>query len=918
MAKLLLPGDWSHIAPGTGLNSINPNDFEGRLYRIANIDSAGVPSVFAHPYGFSKALGTSPPNAHAMKQFSILVRAIFLGIVDLKPYKLSIGNKLARDLQSFESRLGMMFILRWMNKTIGGVYHECFSFPGARFVKASEYESKYQPSGAHPDEDYKGITLQNLEKEVNDCTGIYGPDLVKALFKRWIEKIIQGLNRPVDQQGWPIWLQRLLDVSNNEWRTDLEAPEGSLNNFTEMTHEVQLRHMKTINLVSVRKITKHIFCKKIVEFETGEKPDIPIKAQYLPLLDIAETKFTGDSYSVKLNGWPHAFEWNPLKFIKGHQTQSLRASILYWPNFKAANWMVNYLFFVPSTVFSAYRPKLKLLSESYEALGELTGTDGCKTDRPVEFIEVILDAEPCGVFKDNRKMVGNGQTAVTLSIDFGTTHTSLGTKDANTGQYQLFNFEDMTHDRLGMRYFKDSSDDEIQNVRKSCFWFPCGSFSGGLTVLPSELVFKAPTLLPQGDEVLKDPIKNFMIPHPLIDRDLLHQITIDNFKWKDREPFTQEELIRTYLKIVLHMALGVLRRRDLCLNVALVPTYPLAFGREMHDSYKELLLGGNGNGLLSEVEKETGVKLSLAIVNSGRGLQELVTESHAAKEFCAGAEGRAEMVVDIGGGTTDIALWTNGNTLVDSIKYGANKYLDYLASKFQTYPAHIDDINERIIALQKIIRQNGIREVLKIYPAAHKSTAQQAIDRFFQGLFEYIRRMLTAADTKQVHIYPVGNGWRLIEGYVPPNNNIRDYIENWFGQSCISLNIITPADSDYKGLVAKGARRIADAQQYEHPDLNTPARTILGGVIDVNGETKHSNESVPTGPLGASPLRFNTTEFVQSLPFKPTKTVSIDVISGQFAKFCQDAIYPCPGGNYGLKKSIFAIFLETIYSNYYL
>ena len=165
MPTLLLPEKekWEHIAPRTGLNSISSEDFDGRLYNSANIKSAGVPSIFAHPYSFTKALSTAPPNQQAMWQFSLLVRAIFLGIVDLKPRDLTVGNKLAKVLQSFEPGMNHFYVVKWKTMTIGGIYPDCLAFPGAKFIRSSEYEAQNTSVGPHPEPDYRGITLQSLD-----------------------------------------------------------------------------------------------------------------------------------------------------------------------------------------------------------------------------------------------------------------------------------------------------------------------------------------------------------------------------------------------------------------------------------------------------------------------------------------------------------------------------------------------------------------------------------------------------------------------------------------------------------------------------------------------------------------------------------------------------------------------------------
>jgi len=917
-ARLMLPGNWHHITPVVGLNRVSAKDFEGRLYDSLNVDSSGVPSLLAHPYGFAQSLKTQPPNPEAMGQFSCLLRGIFLGIIDVIEEDLP-NNMLAKVLQSFERGFDKFYVLKWRGMVIGGIYPSCFVFPGAKFVRASLYEMYNKQSYAHPEPKYKGITFQTLREEVERKTRQNGPGLVKALFALWIKEIVREMGlHELGATNSPLWLQRLQDVSNSEWRSTINAPAESIDRFTNRFGMVPLEFDGNISHVPIRKIKGNIFCKRIVRFNTGKLPDIPVKSENLPMIDIENTYciVRGDEivYEIQLKGWPQVIEWSPNEVVPADT-----GSILLFPSFRTKEWNINYVYFAPSPVFGGEEPHVRLINDNFSNIGELSRWSGCHTNEPIRYIEILLRGEQTGVFKDNRDLIAKGEASISISLDFGTTHSSIGIRDQKTGEYQLFHFEDMTYDLLETGYFYEDADEQIKKIRKGCSWFPPAAFDGSLSVLPSELVFVSESVLPEGDTNLDEPIKRFTIPHPQIERDGLHKLIVANFKWNPTEPFSREKLIKTYIKIVLHMALAVLRRKHLCSNVSVVATFPLAFGRKMHNEFKEMLVGPDGHGgLLSEVSKQTGVFLELAIVNRNENVRELIAESYAAKVFCSPSQSSAELVVDIGGGSTDIALSIDEEEFVDSFQYGANRYLEYLAREFPTYPNDINDVNERFIALQKKVRGEGIIGLLKIYPPAQRATAQQSIDRFFQGLFEYLLRLLKAAGADKANLFPVGNGWRLIEGYVAPNNNISDYVNSWFGNKNINFTITLPPGMDYKGQVCKGAMRIADSGWYVSPKENEYSRTILGGDIVVAGRSKRWDETVPTGPVSDQPYGIDVTPFVESLPFSPRLDVDLDTISGQLAAHCRSALYPCPGGLFGLNRSVFAIFLETIYPEYYL
>ncbi len=908
----LLPGNWGGIpAAPNDFNSITQNRFEGRLYNSAQIKSSGVPSIFAHPYGFTKAMKQS--DQMALKRFSLLTRGLFLGIIEAESIPLTDASRLTQVIKSFEPGMTNFIILKWNNKEIGGGYPDCFLYPGAKFIAASEYEDQNPPIGTHPESGYKGITLQKLEKEIDRKTKLYSPDLVKALFSKWVDEIqgIVGTNLPAGTPN-PAWLDSLLDIKNN-FKAPFAPPPTALNQFTftSGTFSAQVRCAGNLIAIPMRRFEKNIFCEEIVEFSNHQIPDLPVKKEYLSMVNIAATsKERGANneitYSVHLNNWPAPISWTPLKKADGG-----KASILLWPSFKAKGWNVNYAFFAPSPTSAGL--SINLIKNNFNVAEQLGQNEGCQIDFPVEFIEIDRNGTPLGIFRDSRPQIGDGGQGITISLDFGTSHTTIGIEE--DGNYKLLDFDDLTHDILGTDYYQ--TDPAMDILRRNCFWLPTTSFNRNLATLPSELLFADANLKPEGDPALKAPIKNFTIPHSQFERDNAHRMIISDFKWESPPNFTQALLIKTYIKMILHMALAAIRRNTLSTNISVVPTYPLAFGKERYDKYRKSLEGP----IFNDLQQETGMTLNLAIVNTAMAFRELVAESQAAKVSWAPAPGTAELVVDIGGGTTDIALWVNGNEMMDSIRYGGNVYLNYLAEKFPQYPGGIDNLNERVIALQKKMRESGIQGLLGIYPDAIKNAAQQVIDRFFQGIFEYLYRLLSAYSVTKVQFYPVGNGWRLIEGFIPPNNRIESFIKSYFDSKEIGLTVSLPRGGDYKGVVSKGALEVASLGSYNPPDLTIPVKTINGADITVAGQKIGCNDKIPSGPLGTRPLAFDTSRFISSLPgnFRITNTnADITAVASTLNKYCERAIYMCPGGQYGINKSIFGIFLEKIYPEYYL
>jgi len=914
--ELLLPGNWNHIRPKIGINDIDPNNFAGRLYDHKEIIHAGVPSIFARAFAFTKALQVAPPDEQAMAYFSSLVQGIFLGIIKIAPYNLTNPTRLTTVMQEFEPDMATFYVLKWQNQAIGGIYPDCFVFPGAKFQAASKWRDEHR--GESPESDYVNvrgdkftvdITFQSLTEEINKRLACYAPDLVKALFFQWITEIAQ----PLANNQNIMWLDRLHKIANNTWNTSLTAPQGSLNNFTALGTTITLNNGDDNPVsISLRHINKNIFCEQLIEFTGGTVPNLPISAKYLSLIDIYKTQLDFEEgkpvYTIQLNNWQQSFKWQPLP---ENIIEAGEASILIWPDFKATGWNVNYVHFLTEPAFAGENPGLNLLDKNFNPLKTLTERESGMTVQPVEYIEIRQEGTVVGIFKDNRSVISGGAITTTMSLDFGTSNTSLGVFDNNTQQYVVLQFEDLTHDLLTGYWWKEDN----APLRAGSWFIPTASFEGSLSSLPSEILFRTKNDKVQGN--ISEPIKIYTVPFPYFKRASAPAMMVNNFKWSAPEGFNRDQLIKVYLKMVLYLALAQIRKEHLCKQVNIVPTYPLAFGLDRYDNYKSLYAA-----LFADIKNETGITLNLAMVNPYLGLQELVAESYAVKVFSAGAQqaNTAILVVDIGGGTTDIAMEVDGEQITESISYGGNVYLNYLANTFPDSP-HDDnsrlfqDVGERIIALQKIMRDEGIRGVFAQYPGAQQMAAQAAMDRFFIGLFVYLYRLLEAYQIKNVDFHPVGNGWRLIEGYTPPHNAIPAYVKNVFTRWNCQMNVILPPNSDYKGAVCKGAIKVAKDGDYIHP-VDITVKTIVGGSVIISGKELNWDEKVPTAGLGPPPLSFDTTQFVNefvTFSCLPISQEQMNTAIRHLNTECRHAIYTLPAMQVGLNKSIMSVFLEKVY-----
>ena len=358
--------------------------------------------------------------------------------------------------------------------------------------------------------------------------------------------------------------------------------------------------------------------------------------------------------------------------------------------------------------------------------------------------------------------------------------------------------------------------------------------------------------------------------------------------------------------------------------------------RRLNPTLKYALFKQLVQDLLNQISRETSIALALAVVNTRHLERELVSETMAAKAFSSVIrtpdEDRAELVVDIGGGTTDMAMLVRkGNEiyeLVESIRYGGKQYLKFLAERFNDQPKDngkaINNVEDRVIALQKLIRgdKNGIDGVLRCYGGKGGTAARSRIDRFFTGIFFYIYKLLEKYNMKKVNFYPVGNGWRLIEGLKNPSYTIENYIKTLFKHREIDSEVTLPSNIiDLKGAVCRGAKKIAEDADYVHPK-NIEVKTIVGATVKVGEKTLSWDEMVPTGALAPAPLpAINTTEFINEFLASTGISdlrVSKSQINAALRQQFGNAYFNLPAEQVGLKKSVLSVFLEHIYPHMFL
>ena len=917
----LLPGSWFQVNWQEGIQEIRSSQFVDNFYEIDKIKHSGIPSIFAIPFAFTMSLEAN--NKKSIKRFNLMIQGIFLEVIRVKNHQFpQTDNKLTKVIKQFSpyvdhNGLDEFYTLHWQDKTIGGIFNDCLVYPGAKFQIASEWDRADQRS---PEPDYidgagLDITFASLEETINKQIHLFGEDLTKALYGLWVDEIQKVLVAGGVKLPTVGWFNRLLDIKNTAWQTSLQPNNPRI--ISKYTNEQKIKLevnnvILNIPICSLDK-QKNMFVDKLVQFGANKYPDYPVKSDFLG--QIADCgvglKQQVPEYTIKLNEWNDSFIWSPLK---ENLVQILAASLLVWPDFKAEGWNVNYVYLTANNGM-----EVNFLKDRNGKPGKILGTgNGSQLDYTVEYVEVMLNNTQLGILSDHREDLKVAKNQNTISIDFGTTNTSVGYTNPANGQIDIMPFRNLSVDLFKTDYWWHNNNEQ---KRKESRFLPTAFSNDAMTSLPSELLFATPQDKQLGDESLQMPIDKYTNSHPFFTRKAttdVSSILLDDFKWKTPSGFQEEIVITAYFRLILHLALAQIRRDMLCVDIDIIPTYPLAFGEGKYAFFKNLLVN-----LFNVVSGETGIVLDLAIVNAMDGTQELVSETMAAKAYRARAPEieRAELVVDLGGGTTDIAMWVKtGDKLhevVESIKYGGNAYLNRLATKF--LPRNIDNPGDQRIALQKIIRESkdGINVALHQYGETRRNVAETGINQFFEGLFYYLYRLFAKYNIEKVNFYPVGNGWRLIDGLSNPRYTIDSYIEEIFAFQNIEAQVTLPGSiDDYKGAVCKGAKFIGNLQDYKHPE-NIEVKTIVGGTIKVNSNGLNWDEQIPTKALGGGTLAIDTTkyieEFLQFSSLNVSEQKRAQYVNRLNRQMGSVACLNFANGQKGLNKSVISVFLETIY-----
>ncbi|MGR3178221.1 MAG: hypothetical protein ACUZ8E_09210 [Candidatus Anammoxibacter sp.] len=690
-------------------------------------------------------------------------------------------------------------------------------------------------------------------------------------------------------------------------------------------------------LVDGQILTKDdVFCAKIVKFKsTGKKePDLPIKSAFLNFIDkpnddLFKLHDGGDEYEIKLKGIREVI--NHVALYDEYDA----ASIFLFPNFRTNEWSINYAFlFLPPEIG---RASIKLFNADNKELGILKSPNAIKTDEPVSYIEMLISDEPVGIFFDSREFLEDAlPQACSMSIDFGTSNTMVAIKEDQGGgivHFNAFKLEDKSWDLL--RYDVVHKD----LIRNNTYWLPSYMPEGSLVSTPSEIIFRDKNEKNKL-ESLKKPIYSFTIPNPDYTRHDADETVIMNFKWSGKRPFDEEssriKLVKAYLKIVLHIVLAGCRSNNYS-KIKLVATYPLAFGRNKAEKYKNLLF----EEVIKEVMNETGLDIDAFTGRNGSIM--LLSESEAGKARCNSVGD--EIVVDIGGGTTDIALFRNGEILaMDSTEYGGKDFIQAnvdllfkgLETKFLDSGFQFNK-DQKEILITKAIRtdgvMNGVVGPMNLQPGDNDYLCiNDKIKFFFERIFDYLGKLLEGHNIKEITLYPLGNGWNFLDFYASSSDDkqvkidtIVKFIEENIKPDDVKVNVDVKALEHGKEAVATGALRLLDAG-YEPIDILTDGIMVhskLGCAgVKIGDYTTNGMEDIPfkfNHDNKNEKPKVDSRDFIKSLGnWKKQSASNETTIANEFIDEISKNIKEDVDGNWVLRRSLYSIFLSKIVRNHYL
>jgi len=413
-----------------------------------------------------------------------------------------------------------------------------------------------------------------------------------------------------------------------------------------------------------------------------------------------------------------------------------------------------------------------------------------------EAIQCLWEKVPIGlILLAQHRPIGSDTLKWKVAVDFGTSNTTIFFRKADDEPPQPLLFKNRcvqitTADPPELRFFLFKEflpfplevDEEIKGVFPSHF----RSFKVG----PD-----APKPFIDGIILFDEPTK---WPEILESKDIEQ-----NLKWTTDS--NKRRLISTFLKQVILM-IGAEARNAKVNEIKFYWSYPSAFAKHMINDLQGVWEG------LSQAKNEIGINISV---------EPCQTESMAVcsymeieKNATKAATNRAQVIIDIGGGTSDIAIWLNGEMRAPASILLAGNILSRFAEKSKTFSDTIakiagnvrtELIQARPSAALNIILKRQESEILHALRSGQNITPEfkrartiilfsfSSVFYYVGYLFKYIKDQANDQknDINSCDIYLAGNGAKLLN-WVSSKNAVNDALKEIFKRATqpLSLNPI--------------------------------------------------------------------------------------------------------------------------------
>ena len=404
-----------------------------------------------------------------------------------------------------------------------------------------------------------------------------------------------------------------------------------------------------------------------------------------------------------------------------------------WPDFKTPTWKAYYTYYDRSTTTETFEARPYFPGFVPNEIGYIS--DKRRVTKSEQFPEAIICsvdgvADDIGflLIKQPEKLTPQDGITYQVGVDFGATGTNI---------YSRVEGENPQPFELKERYVSITNAAQRNVIYDNCL--PAASEK-----TPFLSIFKTfPNAPPQTYRPLLDGVIYFPLTLQATDRNITY-----NLKWSDHQADTHKA--EAFLKqIALQVAAEAVNANSA--SIKWNYSFPTAFSRSRRDRFSQAWAK-----VTRDCASLTGVK---SVTESPNGETESIA---AAKYFCDRDGHHAQtnigaVFIDIGGSTSDIAIWQRGLVSQTSILLaGRHIFLDFLHDNLgllTSLNSDIDltpieqakEINQTVFYAQvdHLLRREGQNLISNLlHPVAESQKMQQVVAVGIAGIFFYVGLLL--------------------------------------------------------------------------------------------------------------------------------------------------------------------------------